>query len=101
MTDEKSKPTCVARAEAIKLILKNMQALHWQKEKELRIIASAISYIKRECPHHIIKDDRYGGAVCSTCGSQFGWWCDRSPVHHCEYEMGEDCIHCGLPEERK
>jgi len=99
MTEKKKtgKPT----PKSIKKILAKMNGLYDQKTKELRIIEAAISQIKRHCSHVIVKDPRCDIAVCSTCGIQFTWYCDKSPVHHCEYEMGENCIHCGQPEERK
>lgn len=95
------KKTGKPNPEAIKKILENLNVLRSQKEKELRIIESTITYVKRECPHVIVKDPRCDIAICNICGCQFGWYCEKSPTHHCEYEMSENCIHCGSPEERK
>lgn len=98
---KKSKLELKSSPEALKKVLGKMYALKRQKEKELRIIDGIILHIQRQCHHKIIKDTRCEIAVCSICGSQFGWYCDKSPTHHCEYEVGENCIHCGQPEERK
>lgn len=41
---------------------------------------------------------------CSICGKDFGWHCPVNPKQYCEYNYkvnGENCIHCGIPEERK
>lgn len=98
---KKSKLELKSNPEALKKVLDKINALKTQKEKELRIIEGIIMHIKRQCRHKIIKDQRCDIAVCKICGSQFGWYCEKSPVHHCEYEMSENCIHCGSPEERK
>lgn len=50
---------------------------------------------------HIVVEDEFEGAVCGKCGEDFGWFCQISPKHFCEYEGDEACIHCGAPEERK
>ena len=36
------------------------------------------------------------GALCEACGKTFGWWCPKSPDHHCHYD-GVRCTTCGHP----
>jgi len=43
---------------------------------------------------------------CVTCGKYGGWYCPVNPARRCEYDFDEDplgdsCIHCGAPDERK
>ena len=52
------------------------------------------------------KWEDWGSAQCEVCGVGLGWYCTESPKHYCEYDptdenAGDDCIHCGEPEERK
>ncbi len=77
------------------------------------------------CNHNIIEAG--GGAICSICTTDFGWYCEESPDNTCHYstssldstigiqlvtggfhEMDESydydpdrCIFCGEPKERK
>ena len=53
-----------------------------------------------QCEHIIVEDD-CGSAVCGKCDKDFGWYCQISTKHVCEYENDEWCIHCGAPEERQ
>lgn len=46
--------------------------------------------------------------TCQICGKDFGWFCPRNPKDiYCKYDdsvdsySNEECIYCGLPEERK
>lgn len=45
------------------------------------------------------------GAYCLICGVDGGWYCEQSPTHQCEYadddHAQDNCIHCGMPDERK
>lgn len=50
--------------------------------------------------HRIVEDD-CGSAICVKCNKDFGWYCQISTTHFCEYEGDECCIHCGAPEERQ
>ena len=51
---------------------------------------------------HLVIEDQDEGAVCGKCKKDFGWFCQISPKHFCEYgDDGECCIHCGAPEERQ
>ena len=60
-----------------------------------------ISVVVAHCEHPIVAHDRDGGATCSKCGKDLGWFCNISSKHFCEYEGDECCIHCGAPEERQ
>lgn len=54
--------------------------------------------------HEGVADDWNDGiydASCAVCGTNFGWWCPKSPTHYCEYEFDDWCKWCGQPEERK
>ena len=86
------------------------------------------------CPHEIkdtmprVRHPEWGtgSAKCVICGSDFGWYCSKSPDHICyyftndrgkvqlkngtevdveehdkEYESDDDCLFCHLPDERK
>ena len=50
--------------------------------------------------HRIVEDD-CGSAICVKCNKDFGWYCQISTKHFCEYADDEACIHCGAPEERQ
>jgi len=52
------------------------------------------------CKHRIYEDED-GQAICIECCKYFGWYCQISTKHFCEYEGDEECIHCGAPEERQ
>lgn len=58
-----------------------------------------------DCETNLPTDRRwcYGSNVCKMCGAYGGGWhCPTSPTHECEYNGDYDqCIHCGLPDERK
>lgn len=64
-----------------------------------------IATIKSKCTHDIIQKGQ--SAYCDVCGDYLGWYCDESPTKTCDYEQedGEydedNCIYCGMPEERK
>lgn len=60
-----------------------------------------ISVVVAHCEHPVVAHDRDGGATCSKCGKDLGWFCNISSKHFCEYEGDECCIHCGAPEERQ
>ena len=74
--------------------IKQLEDLIDASEKEL-------GELIRSCSHeHVIDDDET--AFCKDCGRGLGWYCPDNPTHVCEYgEDGEDCIHCGQPDERK
>ena len=55
---------------------------------------------RKRCEHVIVEDD-CGSAICIKCSKDFGWYCQISTKHFCEYEGDECCIHCGAPEERQ
>lgn len=42
---------------------------------------------------------------CAICGVDGGWVCQENLISPCEYAtddtLRDQCIHCGLPEERK
>lgn len=62
---------------------------------------SKLSVVVAHCEHPVVAHDRDGGATCSKCGKDLGWFCNISSKHFCEYEGDECCIHCGAPEERQ
>ena len=72
--------------------LNEIQKLLWAAEKECR-------------EHVYAAYSDYAAAVCCViCGKHGGWYCPESPSHACEYDWkmrGENCIHCGEPQERK
>jgi hypothetical protein len=48
----------------------------------------------------------FGSAVCQFCKHDLGWFCPDSEDHLCKYDIENDpcedqCIYCGLPNERK
>jgi hypothetical protein len=49
--------------------------------------------------HEVVKHGE--SAACRICGTDFGWWCPKSPDHSCCYNEDGWCDHCGEPEERK
>lgn len=55
---------------------------------------------RKRCEHRIVEDD-CGSAICINCSKDFGWYCQISTKHFCEYTDDECCIHCGAPEERQ
>ena len=62
--------------------------------------------LRLECPHRILKT-KWESMYCDVCGKGFGWCCPRSPDQLCHYDESpdnydnENCVYCGLPEERK
>ena len=55
---------------------------------------------------HAVVSRSSGGAFCLVCGVSLGWYCPKSPTKVCNYDyekdpLGDCCIYCGLPEERK
>lgn len=86
-----------------------MQNLHSKKTqliKEIAHIDFEISEHIKNCKHEIIKQGMVDCAiaVCKKCGKHFGWWCDKSEKHYCEYDEKnpyDDCIYCHEPEERQ
>lgn len=59
--------------------------------KKLRDLKSKLHAAQKEydthlktCDHTIVKG-KYGGAECTECGKDFGWWCPNSPDHVCHY----------------
>ena len=57
--------------------------------------------------HEGLPDKWNGGCYsmfCAICDKEFGWYCPVNPKQYCEYDYqkrGENCIHCGVPSERK
>lgn len=74
------------------------------REKEAQLYEA-----QKRCPHlfrHLTKeeqDDQWMTvtASCLICTKSFGWRCKVSPDQICHYSEYMDCIHCGLPKERK
>jgi len=51
-------------------------------------------------------DLRNDFVYCLICEKAGGWYCPKNPTMQCEYDFDEDplgdsCIHCGAPDERK
>lgn len=97
--------------------------------RRLRSVAMKVDDIVAEleinCPHEVVRNDE--SAECAICDHDFGWWCDWSPDNACHYfsngdgtltliggkrisvrptrdgkpETEDECMFCGLPEERK
>jgi len=68
----------------------------------------AIEWLERKlrearCNHKCVIVQFSSSAVCAICFRDFGWWCPDSPDHLCKYDwdVGEGCLFCGDPEERK
>ena len=43
---------------------------------------------------------------CMVCGKRGGWYCPVNPTGQCQYDyeidpLGDNCVHCGNPDERK
>lgn len=62
--------------------------------------------IMHQCDHPMFIKSRAGGRRCSDCNKSTGWWCPTGPNNECEYDwendpVGDNCIYCGEPEERK
>ena len=55
---------------------------------------------RKRCEHRIVEDED-GQALCIQCCKYFGWYCQISTKHFCEYTGDEACIHCGAPEDRQ
>jgi hypothetical protein len=54
----------------------------------------------RKCQHLIVR--RIDSAICDICGTNFGWYCEKSPTKYCDYKAGSEfCIHCKISDERK
>lgn len=87
------------------------EGMHYKiKERKIVTLFANQSSIRKEkakknntskgCFHIIIKEGDI--AICETCRTDFGWYCDENPTNYCEYGLeGEDCIFCGEPEERQ
>ena len=109
---------------------KKLQELYKQEYS----IQAEIYKITSNCKHKIVKRDEKSDctiAICSECGTTFGWWCPKSPDHACfyftevvqeqlfiklvdgtllpykqdnhdrQYETQDCCLFCGEPNERK
>ena len=80
-------------------------------QKVIDIYKSAILQIQHECEHKIFESHFYsngrlivpgGISPCPKCNLRIeGWFCPKSKTNQCEYKIGDQCIHCGHPEERK
>lgn len=76
-------------------------------ERELREMKAALRVLVAGCTAHQIIENAVGGAVCWTCGTHYGWYCEESPEGVCDYDQEDgsydedNCRHCGMPEERK
>lgn len=70
--------------------------------KRVSELQQQMTDIQKACVHTPYKTS-YGSALCQHCQKRLGWWCYISPKNYCEYDdkHGENCIHCGEPEERK
>lgn len=74
------------------------QAKKEKKEAEMKLMTLIYS-----CDHETVNNS-HGSAECDICGEDLGWYCEKNPMKTCEYNWethGEDCIHCGNPNERK
>lgn len=95
-------------------------------KEQVRRAEIRLGQLTKRCTH-LIEESPAHAAVCSICGSRFGWWCPKSPDHACHYhtedghkmvrlidgrsaELADDtegqesddwCLFCGDPEERK
>lgn len=71
------------------------------RNKLYDLIASCKHVFKELTPKQMADRWLSISAVCLVCGAGFGWRCKVSPTGHCEYTDGEECAHCGMPDERK
>ena len=74
-------------------------------QKKLWAVQKKIRDFRRACQHKVARyDENVYHANCEECGEDLGWSCPKNPKGFCEYDFpksGEECIHCGEPEERK
>lgn len=63
--------------------------------------ARALGSARTQCKHDA-KVKSGESCKCAVCNLNLGWWCPETKGP-CEYddEHGENCIHCGEPDERK
>ena len=93
----------VMTPEQRKFLVKYYEAAIDRQENHHKALFRILVVLKDECNHEAVVKVRDDVAVCDTCGTNLGWWCNDSPAHFCQYddEHGKDCIYCGLPIERK
>jgi len=98
-----------------------------EKEEDLHLIIKNCPHEFRELTPKQIKNEWMSeSATCLICGTDFGWRCNKSPDHVCHYfsvdgqielfdgtkvnvpedhdssyENDDECIFCGMPDERK
>jgi hypothetical protein len=95
---------------------KNLNLSPSERKERIRVMKSAqenlslaLMVLSQDCPHIILEKQPedfggwpdYGAAECDICGQSFGWYCPDSPDRYCHYKVGENCIYCGDPDERK
>lgn len=78
--------------------------------KQAQDALAEIRKLTEDCPHDELLRVRPSGGMsvyCAGCGKPLGWYCPNNPnrgIPVCEYNWdthGENCVHCGAPEERK
>lgn len=108
-TPEQAEARAIAKSESMTLdeVSKDLRASGVDVEAFLKRCQETIegcyeSALKKAdlCEHRIFEDED-GQAICLECCKYFGWYCQISTKHFCEYEGDEECIHCGAPEERQ
>jgi hypothetical protein len=87
-----------------------------ERRERIKAIEIELRTLRNDCPHEIaippdywekLKKDQWhtAAAECIGCGYRFGWFCPNSSDHICNFEEDDvckdNCVNCGMPEERK
>lgn len=106
-------PRCIKISDPV---LSNLLEKEKSLEQELRGVKQGIRFIRERCDHRFVPDEPYdpsdkwfsSGGSCENCGDRLsGWWCPKSKSGECDYKQpdgsydDDNCIHCGMPDERK
>ena len=100
-----------------------------ERKERIAEIKDELSKLELECTHEITNDN--DNARCTICDHEYGWYCPSSPDYSCYYfssrrkeqnvidmldgsefiivnpdhnpdlESEDQCLFCGLPQERK